>query len=135
MADAAVDNEVPRNPVLKYGAYAAALAAIAGVIAGVWSMIGNDMPPMASISRVEGVRSEMVAGDAKSTENFKQVLGILNGNAVTMLQIQLRSCQRDRLYYAGDLQKNPGSTTAQEALNEANDCIRSLSRQINKQLP
>lgn len=125
MADTDIPDEVPKNKLLRYGAYAAAATAILAAITGAWAITGNDAPPLASISRVTSI-------DQKHEQVETHLLTILDTSAKTMLQIQIKGCQRDRTNAIDDLQKTPQSALAQEELDEANDCVRSLSRQINQ---
>lgn len=127
-----VDSDVPKNPLLRWGAYAGAVIAIIAALSGVWAMTGNDAPPLASINRVDELDKRTMVAQNKSDKRIDALLGAVSSQSNVMLQIQLRACQRDRQGATDDQRRNPDSSVSQEALDEANDCIRSLTRQINR---
>lgn len=131
MADV-IDGDVPKNPLLRWGAYAGAALAIIAALSGVWAMTGNDAPPLASINRVDQLDQKTTMAQNKSTKAMDALVRAVNSNSNAVLQVELRACQRDRQSAAEELRRNDTSSIAQEALDEANDCIRSLTRQINK---
>jgi hypothetical protein len=127
-----IPSELPRNPLLRWGAYGLAVSAILAAGTGVYALTGSDAPPLANISRVEKVQADDDAAHERINKRADSMLTVLNAESVTVLQIQLRACQKDRLTASADVRSSPHSDIAQESLDEAKDCIRALSRQINK---
>lgn len=125
-------DDIPRNPLLRWGAYAGATIAIMAAISGAWAIMGNDTPPLASINRVEQIDTKHNVAENQADTRLNTLLGAVNAQSIVMLQIQLRACQHDREAAAADLRHSPESAAAQEALSEASDCVRSLSRQITR---